>query len=465
MRALPSLLALLALSPIAQRPLLEAAGQAGACPDSRKIGHDLRITSGPDFSSDPSLAWSGSEFGIAWVESPISFSPGIIHFARLSPTGERVGPDIRLGSGGSPQVVSNGSGYGIAWVDSDPAVGRYSFRFARLDEDGNLLGETLLPSVEPFPNDPSLVWTGTEYGLGYLALDEYGHRAVFLARLDGSGSQIGDSQIFGGEDALGPLRVVWTGTEFAAMYGISTSNRGNPALFSSSTRGTRISAPGTDVSWYSLAWNGSEYSVGWKAFDQDGGLDGVFFTHLFSDAPWVRITEPAGEHPAGGHYPELRWAGAEYGLAWLDVQPWPSTARRILFTRLDAEGERLGEELKFTDDGATIALDPLSFEWAGSRYGAAWRDTRDGDSEIYFASIGCGCARADLPGNADDEDCDGVAACDPAGPWRNRGELVSCVTHECRLLVASGAATRQQCSVLLDKAEASPRAGGKPLSK
>ncbi|HEY3175056.1 MAG TPA: choice-of-anchor Q domain-containing protein [Candidatus Polarisedimenticolia bacterium] len=58
----------------------------------------------------------------------------------------------------------------------------------------------------------------------------------------------------------------------------------------------------------------------------------------------------------------------------------------------------------------------------------------------------------DLPGNAADDNCDGTPTCDPATFWRNHGDFVRCVSHECNRLVGDGTVSRLQCSALVNQA-------------
>ncbi|HET9481123.1 MAG TPA: MopE-related protein, partial [Candidatus Polarisedimenticolia bacterium] len=57
----------------------------------------------------------------------------------------------------------------------------------------------------------------------------------------------------------------------------------------------------------------------------------------------------------------------------------------------------------------------------------------------------------ELPGNLVDEDCDGELACNPAAPWKNRGQLIGCIARVCERLVDSGAVSREECDALISK--------------
>jgi N-acetylneuraminic acid mutarotase len=59
----------------------------------------------------------------------------------------------------------------------------------------------------------------------------------------------------------------------------------------------------------------------------------------------------------------------------------------------------------------------------------------------------------ELPGNAKDENCDGTKSCDPAGPWKNHGQFVGCVTHAANDLLKSGRITLATATGLISAAD------------
>ena len=61
-------------------------------------------------------------------------------------------------------------------------------------------------------------------------------------------------------------------------------------------------------------------------------------------------------------------------------------------------------------------------------------------------------AAPEFPGNAVDENCDGVLACDPGAVWKNHGQFVRCVAHEVEILVGAGSITEEQGDALISAA-------------
>jgi hypothetical protein len=75
------------------------------------------VTSGAGESSAPDLVWSGSEFGLVWVNDQTGHAS--VCFARLSDSGDLLGTAAPLvlseGTSGYPKITASDDGYGIVW--------------------------------------------------------------------------------------------------------------------------------------------------------------------------------------------------------------------------------------------------------------------------------------------------------------------------------------------------------------
>ncbi len=92
----------------------------------------------------------------------------------------------------------------------------------------------------------------------------------------------------------------------------------------------------------------------------------------------VRVTDSAGD----GKEPSLVADAAGFAIAWRDNRDGNN---EVYFVRVDANGQLIGAELRVTNDAANS--DQVSLTSTGTEYGVAWKDTRDGNDEIYFARI------------------------------------------------------------------------------
>ena len=75
------------------------------------------------------MVWTGSEHGVAWHDNRDGVDSEI-YFARISADGVKVGSDVRITSAGYssvPSLVWSGSEYGVAWQDDRNGDGEIYF--------------------------------------------------------------------------------------------------------------------------------------------------------------------------------------------------------------------------------------------------------------------------------------------------------------------------------------------------
>jgi hypothetical protein len=224
--------------------------------------------------------------------------------------------------------VWTGSGYGLVWQDD-------GIFFARLDETGNKIGDDI-PVTWRGGGNPSLAWTGSEFGVAWT--DSPGSQVdIYFARLDVTGAKIGTD-----------VRVT-----------DDPANSYSPAL----------------------VWSGHEYGVAW--YDDRDGNDEIYFVRLDAQGDKLGSDVRVSEDIGWSWLPSLAWTGSEFGLAWEDARD--ESRGEIYFARLDAQGNKIGSDVRVTD-AADHSTDP-SLVWTGSLFGLAWRDNRDSHPEIYFARL------------------------------------------------------------------------------
>ena len=120
--------------------------------DGTPLGSAVRVTSDPEDSVGVSLAWSGSEYGLAWFTLR---DGGSVYFARLDGSGVRIGSDVSVSPASdvsSHNYVENGaalvweaglSAYGVAWILQGAPGNDLAVFFARLAPDGVMIGTDL----------------------------------------------------------------------------------------------------------------------------------------------------------------------------------------------------------------------------------------------------------------------------------------------------------------------------------
>jgi hypothetical protein len=322
-----------------------------------KVGSDLRVSPGPQIEFDQSLAWTGSEFGVVWRDWRPQATDDL-YLARLDGSGQKMGPDVRVtdspGASANPSLVWAGSQYGLSWTENYD--GHSEIYFQRLYPDGIRIGDVVRLTRSEYPSTvPSLAWNGSLFGVAWQHYDGVNWQ-VYFTRLDALGN---------------PASAVISVTE-------APSFKNAP----------RLAAAGT------------EFGVAWS--DGRDGHNEVYFARIGPDGnklgEEVRVTNGTG----GSIYPALSWAGNEYGISWSYGRD--GRYEEIYFCRLDAMGRKIGGDIRVKPDVSK----PIFAEivWTGTRFGVAWFD-QPLFAEILFANVNCHCPDLDADGYSNcDGDCD-----------------------------------------------------------
>jgi hypothetical protein len=362
--------------------LIDGPGCNTACDLDAKIGGNVRLTPTPAFSRlpdrSPAAAWGASHFGVSWQEG-FDGDTGIEYFQALDKFGRRQAGPVPLGgtatnSARQSTVVWNGSEFAVAWLPNWATVA-----LTRVRPNGSIAGSTEpYWQAEPKVSEPSLVWTGTGYGL---AVQDNFRIGTAFARIDVNGNPVGDPLIVSPDRASTPS-LAWTGTNFAIAW---TDHRdGNAEIYFAriDTSGHKIGADvritntPTESFRPKLAWNGTEFGLVW--------FDGAhFFTRL--DAAGGALAAPKAIAPSPG-LADLVWTGTEYRLSGVSGA-----------VRLDPLGD---------PKGPMTALTASASAWTGDVSGIVWTGTISGRSEILFTRWGSTCLDGDGDGVASSEDCD-----------------------------------------------------------
>jgi len=168
---------------------------AQTCANPQKLGANFQISTSPSGGAlVPVLQWAGSEYGLAWYDRRHGATTPEIYFTRATLTGTPLTPDQRItfdpANSVMPSLAWTGTEYGLAWHDTRDG-GDYDIFFRRLKADGSLVGgELQLTANTSASTNPSLVWSGTEYGLGWRD-NATGNSEIYFARISAAGVQQG----------------------------------------------------------------------------------------------------------------------------------------------------------------------------------------------------------------------------------------------------------------------------------
>lgn len=287
------------------------------------IDSGTRLTDATALSIHPSLSWNGSQFGFIWYDGRSSTDE--ILFRRVSPIGELIGSEIPVTSDGysrDPSLAWTGSGYGTTWYDD--RNGNWEIFFALISQEGAPLTTNIRVTNDTSNSrSPSIVWTGSEFGVTWYG-DRDGNDEIYFRRISNIGDLVEDLvRVSSGDENSHYPSLVWTGSEYGIAWHDFRDGNGEiyfarlseiGALMASDIRITNDSANSSSPS---LVWNGSEFAFSWSDDRFDANSE-IFFRRMAGDGSLIddelRITGAFGN----SEHPSLAWTGSEYGFTWDD---------------------------------------------------------------------------------------------------------------------------------------------------
>jgi hypothetical protein len=413
---------------------------AAIVPRLLKTGADRMIAGRGTYARNAALAWTGTEFGLVWEDNRDGNFE--IYFSRLTAAGDTIGPSLRVTANAAfsykPVIAWTGSQYGIAWEDY--RWGNYEIYFARVSAAGVKLGEVRLTTDTSYSYAPALAWAANKSEFG-VAWNDYrvGNYELYFTRVSAAGVKlIADARLTTDAASSTAASLVYSGSEYAVAW--DDNRDGNDEVYFA-----RVSAAGAKVgsdqrvslgldysSAPSLAWTGGACAAAWS--DHRDGNAEIYFARLSAAGALLGGEQRLTANGSASLVPALAAAADEYGTAWQDNRDGND---EIYFGRIGAGGNRVGPDLRLSF-AANSSKDP-ALAWTGSAFGAAWEDYRDGAAyRLYFVTFrpdtdGDGLADRDelnltFTDPADwDSDHDGHADgadCDPLDP----DNWVSCAT-------------------------------------
>ncbi|HET8945506.1 MAG TPA: MopE-related protein [Candidatus Polarisedimenticolia bacterium] len=369
-------------------------------------GTVLDATYGPT-NGPSSMAWDGARFAYAVGSRDASTSRTFVLLHYFSADGLPAGPSTQLLSEVSatytaphPSVVWTGSEYGVAWYEA--SVGRIAF--ARVAANGSPGPSVGVASLSPIDMQSSLAWTGSEYALVWLDNHAVPEK-LMLSRISAVGAPVGSPVVLV-QGNIGP----WSLAVQADVLGLAWAERDFPqGINLPYIRFRRFSSVGdplgaiADLSpigiynWYSdIVWTGSRYLAVWagvqnlmvRAIDGNGIPLGP--AHLLS--------------PGQGGRPNIAWNGAEGLVAWD-----PAFTGNLNGQRIDLDGNPLGAPLRLSERSLPgYSVSPTALASNGTRYAMTWSDPvgAQAPTGVKFGAIGCDCVDADGDGYTVCQDCD-----------------------------------------------------------
>ncbi|NMB98886.1 MAG: hypothetical protein GYA35_01245, partial [Thermoanaerobaculaceae bacterium] len=234
-------------------------------------------------------------------------------------------------------VVWNGKDYAVVWVDYID----YRLNFRRFFADGTPVSSATILSTLYSYGSPKIVWNGSGYGVAWNGWSGSYYQIYFL-RLDVNGSPIGS-----------PVKV--------SFYGISET---------------------ADCSAPDLAYSGNGYCVTWCDDRNENG--DIFATLLDNNGVVTYSDTPISTAADYQELPRIAWSSGvgRYQIVWSDYRSG---------SKVEIYGSQISPSNAVTSNvqlvsGISDSYTPVVADM-GNGLGMAWRDSRDGNWEIYFARL------------------------------------------------------------------------------
>jgi len=304
-----------------------------------RIGADSRISSTSVESWHPALAWSGAGFGVSWSEG--ANNEAYTLFARIAADGVKTGSDLTVSAVARSEHMSSlawsGSQYGVAWTDTRSS-GQWDIYFQRVAADGTAVGSNI--NVTPNPNgsgESSIVWTGSQYGVAWHD-NRDANWEIYFALLDANGATIGSHVrvTSNGSESKHPT-LAWTGSEFGVAWTDLRDGANGEIYFARlSSAGVkdggdvRITSDGARSAAPSLSWGGTHYGVAWED-ERDGNAE-IYFAWISPAGAKEGLDFRVTRDGAGSSWPSVAWSGASFYVAWHDSRDgnWEIYFARLL---------------------------------------------------------------------------------------------------------------------------------------
>jgi hypothetical protein len=346
---------------------------------------DVRVTSDASASGGASLQWTGSEFGVAWADS-LDDGPGI-YLARISASGSTIESLERVSDSGlcshrDPSIQWTGSEFGVAWEDNRLSV--WLIYFTRISSTGTKIDSDVQVSSSGQAEHPSLQWTGTEFAVSWI-----GGSYIYFARLSPSGSVIDSGAVLNDPTADYDTPVIaWSGSEFGMAWSDLWNLHWEIHFARLSSSGdmiggdTMMTPSSSHAENPSIVWAGTMYGLAWED-TRDGG-SGTYFTRISGSGEKIGGDVRVTSGFVWAKNPTIQWTGEDFALAWQDDGFGQD---EIFFAIYSSTVTRLGSIVRVTD--ALGYSENPSIQWTGSGFGVVWEDDRADNEEIYFTRLGC----------------------------------------------------------------------------
>lgn len=297
-------------------------------------------------SGNPSAAFNGTHFLVAYEEQALGQAPISIQIARTTAEGSVIdGAGTKLGDGFTPTVASDGKDFLVSYFVKSPTDNvRFSLVAQRVSAAGARIGSALALA------------DNAVQGVTRAGAQQYGTYAVQPGKV---------ASAFG----AGTYLVVYE-TDTGDVYGrrVSTAGVVSPAFVLTTGVGTQSSP--------SVAFNGTHFLATWQDSRANQAISAVRI------APDGTLLEPLGIAVTNnGTRPQVASDGVGFVVAW--HRSPVATTSTIHAARVDATGTVVDTTPIALPTPAGAVAAGVSVTWDGSSYLLAWQTGAIGTRSVF----------------------------------------------------------------------------------
>jgi len=252
------------------------------------VSTETQITGGTDYCRGPDIVWSGSELGLVYHDDQFTGYYEIM-FQRLDTDLSLIGSPVRVTDAPSyqswdPAIAWSGSQYGLAWRDYRD--GNRDVFFGVLDPDGSrVVADTKLSDPAGWAYTPDIVWASSKWAVSWQDDRNSYQYEVYLAFLDTAGTKIGsDIRVTNdsGESELPQL--AWSGSEFAIHWADDRAYDWHSYAVLLDADGVKkgsdmqLTLTGAITNGQSIAWSGSAFGLTW--YNHRSDIVGIYHDEI-----------------------------------------------------------------------------------------------------------------------------------------------------------------------------------------
>ncbi len=350
------------------------------------LGDARDVSAGVTGASRPDVGWSGSEYQVVYDSEDGHGQVFLTNVRRNGqPASDPTEVTFSMVLASSADLQWTGSEYGLWHHFHLDSLAQGTVSLTRIDASGSIVRRAVATTPDvPDADVPAAAWSGTDWGVAFVASPRRGAREVRFVRAARDGSATVMPFTLSGPLAIPFVKpsVAWTGRRFVAAWGEGSTVR----LAALDPGGSRVDwqrrLPALDEPQVSLQWTGSELMV---TFTSTTTVDQVHLVRYGDDGLPHGATVTLSASPAQQSGVDSVWTGSELAVTY---QNGRSPAVGTWVVRV-GEGARWISPPGMVDDRAATVLPGAAIAYSGREYGVAFPAASARGGAVFFRRVGC----------------------------------------------------------------------------